>query len=41
MAFTALIVSVQVGLIRDSGSRKPKYPVSLSSKANAYVIPFL
>lgn len=41
MAFTALIVSVQVGLIRDSGRRKPKYPVSLNSKANAYGIPFL
>lgn len=35
MAFTALVVSVQVGLIRDSGKRKPKCPVSLNSNANA------
>lgn len=41
MAFTALRVSVQVGLIKDSGRRKPKYPVSLNSNANAYWIPFL
>lgn len=31
--FTASIVSLQVGLIFDSGSRKPCWPLSLSSKA--------
>lgn len=41
MVFTALMVSVQVGLISSSGNRKPKQPVSRNSKANAYGIPFL
>lgn len=41
MVFTALMVSVQVGLIRASGNRKPKWPVSRNSKAKVYGIPFL
>lgn len=32
--FTASMVSVQVGLMSVSGSKKPKCPVSRSSKAN-------